>query len=209
MLEGWVRRHGEEWRFDALRALAGGARTRTQYELFCEWRNTFMRTVTLGEEGEWREALEHSGHDLPLVDGNEIGGSEALSVAISAENMRSAYRSFSLRGMRILPDRGVSLQGLSRVVLSDEGVLRFEEADAERGPSVVVNGVRHSAGEHIELQEGGGAAVFLGLFPLAAAVQIVEVDIAEVWARAWEAVALHLVWADQRHSVTRVRLRES
>ena len=34
VLDGWVLRSGDEWRFDASRAMEGGARTRAQYELF-------------------------------------------------------------------------------------------------------------------------------------------------------------------------------
>ena len=141
VLDGWVLRSGDEWRFDASRAMEGGARTRAQYELFQEWRDGFMRCSTVGEEGMWREALEHSGCDLPLYAGDEVPMARALSVAVSAENMRSAYRSFSLRGTRILPDRGASLEGLSRVLVEQEGVIRFEEGESGE-PCVVLNGER-------------------------------------------------------------------
>jgi hypothetical protein len=209
VLEGWVVRHGPDWRFSPEQALAGGARTRTQYELFCEWRGTFLRTTTIGEEGEWREALEHSGHDLPMTPGSDIESSEALRVAVSAENMRSAYRSLMISGSRVLPDRGGALNGLNRVVMCEEGALRFEEADGLHGPSIVVNGVRYTPGSAVRLFEGAGVAVLQRLFPAAASVQVVEVDIAELWARAWEVVTRHLMWADQKHAHTMVRLKDS
>jgi hypothetical protein len=208
VLDGWVLRSGDEWRFDASRAMEGGARTRTQYELFQEWRGSFMRCSTIGEEGMWRETLVHSGCDLPLYAGDEVPPARALSIAVSAENMRSAYRSFSLRGTRILPDRGGALEGLSRVLVEQEGVLRFEEGESGE-PCVVLNGERYRPGASVSLGGQGGSAVLSKLFPTATQLYVTEIDAAAVWARSWEKVAAHLVWADLRHTLTRARLRES
>jgi hypothetical protein len=210
VLENWVVWRGDEWRFDARQALNGAARTRTQYELFQEWRNGFLRSTTIGEEGLWREALEHSGCDLALCAGDEIPSSDALGVAVSAENMRSAYKSFTLRGVRLIPDRGANLEGLARVVVMDEGVLRFEEGAAgSEGPQVLLNGVRYETGSVINLYQDETTGLLRKLFVAAGELRVLETDIAASWARSWEAVAAHLVWADLRHTRTQVRLRES
>ena len=76
-------------------------------------------------------------------------------------------------------------------------------------PCVVLNGERYRPGASVSLGGQSGSALLSKLFVAATQLRVTELDAAAVWARSWEKVASHLVWADLRHTLTRARLRES